>query len=92
MFREFVAQLIEYDKKFIILGNMNAITYKEIFPLIKDDKLWMGASIHSGDREFRVPDDYLLEAASYRVDSEGIRYFLFQIPTSIIYHGLSGLE
>ena len=74
LFREFVAQLVEYDKKFIILGNMNAITYKEIFPLIKDDKLWMGASIHSGDREFRVPDDYPLEASGYRVDEEGKKY------------------
>ena len=42
LFREYVAQLIEYDKKFIIIGNMNAITYKEIFPLIRDGKLWIG--------------------------------------------------
>lgn len=42
LFREYVAQLIEYDKKFLILWNMNAITYKEIFPLIKDNKLWIG--------------------------------------------------
>jgi len=40
LFREYVAQLIKYDKKFIILGNMNAITYKEIFPLIKENKIW----------------------------------------------------
>ena len=42
LFREYVAQLIEYDKKFILVGNQNAITYKEIFKLIKDDKLWLG--------------------------------------------------
>lgn len=42
LFREYVAQLVKYDKKFLILGNMNAITYKEIFPLIKENKLWLG--------------------------------------------------
>ncbi len=73
LFREFVTTLVKYDKKFIILGNMNAVTYKEIFPLIKDNKMWMGPSIHSGDREFRVPDDYPLEAASFRV-VDGIKY------------------
>ena len=74
LFREFVAQLIEYNKQFLIIGNVNAVTYKEIFPLIKSNKMWMGYSIHSGDREFRVPDDYPLEAASYRVDELGRRF------------------
>ena len=74
LFREYVAQLIEYDKKFVIIGNQNAITYKEFFPLIKDNKVWFGNSIHSGDREFRVPDDYPLNAASYRVDDKGNKY------------------
>ena len=74
LFREYVAQLVEYDKKFIIIGNVNAITYKEIFPLIKDNKLWLGASIHSGDREFRVADDYPLEAAGCRIDEQGNKY------------------
>ena len=74
LFREFVAQLVEHGKQFLIIGNVNAITYKEIFPLIKDNKLWMGYSIHSGDREFRVPDDYPLEAASSRIDDQGRKY------------------
>ncbi len=74
LFREFVAQLVEYEKQFIIIGNVNAITYKEIFALIKDNKLWMGYSIHSGDREFRVPDDYPLNASGYRVDEQGRKY------------------
>ena len=74
LFREYVAQLIKYQKKFLIIGNQNAITYKEIFPLIKDNKLWFGASIHSGDREFRVPDSYPLIAAGQRVDENGIKY------------------
>lgn len=74
LFREYVAQLIEYNKKFVIIGNLNAITYKEIFPLIKDNKLWLGASIHSGDREFRVPASYPLNAAGCRIDENGIKY------------------
>ena len=74
LFREFLATLMDYKKKFIIIGNVNAITYKETFPLIRDNQLWMGASIHSGDREFRVPDDYPLQASGYRVDDKGIKY------------------
>ena len=74
LFREYVAQLIEYDKKFIIIGNVNAITYKEFFPLIKDNKVWLGASIHSGDREFKIPNDYPLNASGYRVDDLGNKY------------------
>ncbi len=74
LFREYVAQLMEYDKKFLIIGNVNAVTYKEFFPLIKDNKVWMGVSIHSGDREFRVPDSYPLQAAGSRVDEYGVKY------------------
>ena len=53
LFREYVAQLVEYDKKFLIIGNKNAITYKEIFRLIKDNKVWLGNSSPDG---FRQPD------------------------------------
>ena len=74
LFREFVAQLMEYKKKFLIIGNINAASYKEVFPLIRDNEIWMGASIHSGDREFRVPDDYPLNAAGYRVDENGVKF------------------
>lgn len=74
LFREYVAQLIEYDKQFIIIGNVNAITYSEIFPLIKNNKMWLGKSIHSGDREFRVPNDYPLNASGCRVDEQGNKY------------------
>jgi hypothetical protein len=74
LFREFVAQLIEYEKKFLIIGNVNAVTYKEIFPLIKTNKIWFGQSIHSGDREFGVPDSYPLEAAGYRIGEDGKKY------------------
>jgi hypothetical protein len=74
LFREYVAQLMEYDKKFLILGNVNSVTYKECFKLVKENKMWLGASIHSGDREFQVPDDYPLNAAGYRVDDKGNKY------------------
>jgi len=74
LFREYLAQLLEYKKKFLIIGNVNAITYKECFKVIKDNRMWLGASIHSGDREFQVPDNYPLNAASSRIDSEGKKY------------------
>ncbi|MCC8119943.1 MAG: adenine-specific methyltransferase EcoRI family protein [Bacteroidales bacterium] len=68
LFREFMAWLVESDKQFSIIGNMNAITYKEVFPLFKENKIWLGPSISSGDREFGVPDWYPLEAAGWRID------------------------
>lgn len=74
LFREYVAQLVKYEKKFLIIGNMNAITYKEIFPLIKNNQLWMGPSITSGDRKFWVPDDYELRAAGCGIDETGRKF------------------
>ncbi len=74
LWREYVQTLVDYNKKFIILGNINNICYKNIFPLIKDNKIWLGASIHSGDREFRVPDTYPLNASGTRIDENGNRY------------------
>lgn len=74
LFRDYMAQLVEYNKKFIIIGNVNAVAYKEVFPLIKDNKVWLGCSIHSGDREFQVPDSYPLNASGTRVDEKGKKY------------------
>ena len=74
LFREYVAQLMEYEKDFIIIGNQNAITYKEIFPLFMGNKIWYGASIHSHGRDFRVPDDYPLQAYEFRTDENGFKY------------------
>lgn len=74
LFREYISLLVDHNKDFIILGNQNAITYKETFPLIKENKVWLGASIHSGDREFRVPDTYPLNASGCRVDENGVKY------------------
>ncbi len=74
LFREFLAWIIEADKQFVIIGNMNCVTYKEVFPLIKDNLVWMGCTIHSGDREFGVPDEYPLTAAGCRTDQNGKKY------------------
>jgi hypothetical protein len=74
LFREYVAQLVEYDKKFLIIGNTNAITYKEIFKLIKENKLWLGASVHGGYVEFGVPDDYPLNLSACIVDNKGKKF------------------
>lgn len=74
LFREYVDILMEYNKKFCIIGNVNAITYKEFFPLLKNNKVWIGPSIRSGDRKFYVPDDYPLNAAGCGVDKNGRRF------------------
>lgn len=57
LFREYVAQLVEYDKKFLIIGHQNAITYKEIFKLIKDNQIWLGCFSMSKDMVFSVPPE-----------------------------------
>jgi hypothetical protein len=74
LFREFLAWIIEGQKKFVILGNVNAVTYKEVFPLIMADRLWLGPTISSGDREFQVPRTYPLTAAGTRIDEDGNRF------------------
>ena len=73
LFREYVAQLVQYKKKFLIIGNQNAITYKDVFSLIIRNEIWLGASIHNGDREFRVPNDYNI-SSNYRYDEHGNKY------------------
>lgn len=69
IFRKYVAQLMEYDKKFIIIGPQNAITYKEIFPLLKDNKMWLG--VKNGSTTFEVPNngDYS-DKSTFRLDEE----------------------
>ena len=74
LFRDFLTWIIEGKKQFIIIGNQNAITYKEVFPLIKENRMWLGYSIHSGDRKFNVPDDYPLEASTCGIDDDGKKY------------------
>ena len=74
LFREYIGQLIEYKKKFLIIGNVNAINNRDIFPLVMNNEVWMGISIHSGDREFRVPNSYPLKASGCRIDENGNKY------------------
>ena len=74
LFREFIKVVVDNRKDFLIIGNMNAITYKDIFPLIKDNKMFVGVSIKSGDREFAVPDNYPLLASGFRVDEQGNKF------------------
>lgn len=83
-FRDFVALMMEYNKKFLIIGNQNAITYKEIFPLIKENKLWSGISMNGSNRWFEVPKDYEVRpnAAGYKEERKkrllfvnGVRWF-----------------
>src|SRR3989344_1005443 len=74
LFREYVAQLVEYDKKFLILGNQNAITYKEIFKLIKENKLWLGCD-NGGTKWFQVPNDYEIQTESRIKTENGVKYF-----------------
>ena len=73
LFREYVAQLMEYKKKFIIIGNQNAITYKEIFPLIKDNKMWLGYSSNKA-LVFKVPDHYKYDEKLTAEKDDGSHY------------------
>ena len=76
LFREYLGTLVEHQKHFIIIGNVNAVKYQEVFPLFMSNELWLGASIHSGDRAFFVPDDYPLDAAGCGVDGETGRKYI----------------
>ena len=76
LFREYVSTLISHNKHFIIIGNIGAFTYKETFPLLKSNQMWIGASIHSGDRAFFVPDDYPLNASGCGIDEQTGRKFI----------------
>ena len=73
LFREYVAQLMEYDKKFLILGSQNAITYRETFKYIKENKMWLGYD-NGGTKWFRVPDDYDIPTESRKKIENGIKY------------------
>ena len=73
LFREYVAQLMEYKKKFLIIGNMNAITYKEIFPYIKNNELWLGCRALGSDFFFNVPEDYKEELMTTKTQGGGWR-------------------
>lgn len=69
LFREFLAWIVEGDKKFVVIGNINAITYKEVFPLIKENKIWLGATNFNKGMYFQVPDDFEY-APTYKFERE----------------------
>lgn len=73
LFREYIDQLAKYDKKFLVIGNVNAITYKEIFRLIKENKAWLGINLGRGVSGFIVPEHYELYGTEARVDNLGNR-------------------
>lgn len=75
LFREYVAQLVDYHKKFLIIGNQNAITYKEIFRLVKENKLWIGSALSYA--AFKVPDSYEEKSTRFWVDETGQKWRSF---------------
>lgn len=78
LFREYIAQLMEYEKKFIIIGHQNAITYKEIFPLIKDNKVWLGYGFKGGAAHFYSPYEDVATASNHKKDMirvSGVNWF-----------------
>lgn len=72
LFREHITQLMNYNKMFLVLGNLNAVTYKEIFPLIQNNEIWLGNK--SGDMAFRVPDYYQEKSTRFWVDETGQKW------------------
>jgi hypothetical protein len=72
LFREYIAQLMEYGKKFLIIGNQNNISYKEVFPLLMSNQVWLGYK--SGDMAFKVPEDYEPRETRYWQDEKGQKW------------------
>ena len=73
LFREYVRQLIAHGKKFLVISNINAITYKEIFPLIQSNRIWLGVNFGRGISGFIVPENYGLYGTETRIDESGNR-------------------
>lgn len=72
LFREYIAQLVEYDKKFLIVGKIDAVAYKEVFPLIRNDKMWCGYSV--GHFWYKVPDYYEEKNTDFKIDEHGQKW------------------
>jgi hypothetical protein len=72
LFRNYIALLMEYGKSFVIVGNQNAITYREIFPLIRDNKVWLG--YNNGHFWFKVPDSYEEKKTDFKIDEHGQKW------------------
>ena len=73
LFREFIKQLVEYDKKFLIIGNINSISYREVFSLVKENKAWLGTGMGRWISGFIVPETYELYGTEARIDEDGNR-------------------
>lgn len=73
LFREFISIIMKYEKKFLVIGNINAITYKEVFESIKDNKMWMGIHMGRGISGFIVPDHYELYGTETNINENGER-------------------
>lgn len=73
LFRQYITQLIEFDKKFLIIANINSITYKETFKLVKENKVWLGINLGRGISGFIVPEHYELYGTEVKIDSFGNR-------------------
>lgn len=73
LFRDFLAQIVKYDKQFLIIGNINAITYKETFKLIEENKVWLGINMGRGISEFIVPDHYEVYGTETIINNHGER-------------------
>lgn len=72
LFREYMSRLMEYEKDFLIIGNMNAVTYKEVFPLIANNRFWLG--YNSGHYWFMVPDSYEVKKTDFKIDDNGQKW------------------
>ena len=73
LFREYVDQLVRFKKEFLIIGNINAITYKEIFQMIQNNEVWLGVNLGRGISGFIVPSHYELYGTETRIDNDGNR-------------------
>lgn len=72
LFRDYMALLMKYNKQFVIIGNQNAITYREIFPLIKENKVWLG--YNNGHYWFKVPNSYEEKKTDFKIDENGQKW------------------
>lgn len=72
LFRDYIAQLMEFEKEFLVIGNLNAVKYKEILPLFMKDKIWIGNN--SGHYWFKVPDSYEEKATDFKIDENGQKW------------------
>jgi len=83
LFREYIKQLVDYDKKFLIIGNMNAITYKEVFPLLKENKIWLGNNyaVNAGAMYFEIPEDIanLEQVREVKTDETGRKVYVTRV-------------